>query len=70
MTIREHVTEFFGRPVVPFQPGEPIDPGSAPRISLDYDAQQEGKRIADVLDALLDTPGSVHLEALVVGPWD
>ena len=70
MTISEHVTDFYGKPVIPFQPGEPIDAANALRIAIDYDEQQEGKRLSDLLEALLDTPGSVHIEALVVGPWD
>ncbi|WP_394846043.1 STM4015 family protein [Pendulispora brunnea] len=70
MTIREHVTDFYGKPVVPFQPGEPLDAANALRIAIDYDEQQEGKKLSDLLEALLDTPGSVHIEALVIGPWD
>ncbi|WP_394835502.1 STM4015 family protein [Pendulispora rubella] len=70
MAIREHVTDFYGKTVVPFQPGEPIDAANALRIAVDYDEQQEGKKVTHLLEALLDTPGSVHIEALIIGPWD
>src|SRR5215203_953055 len=71
MTIGEHITEFMGKGVVDWEPGDPVpDPEVAmPRVSVGWDENDEGKRWTDKLGALLADPASRELTGIVVGPW-
>ena len=46
MAINEHITEFVGRSIEDWGPGDPIaDPGRViPRLSISWDEADEGER--------------------------
>jgi hypothetical protein len=71
MTIEEHITEFVGKRVVDWEPGDPVpDPKDAiPRVSLQWDESEQGKRWTDNLGALLADPASRELTGILIGPW-
>jgi hypothetical protein len=70
MAFYEHLTAFAGMAVVDWNPGSgTIAAGQAPRVSLSYDAAQEGELWGDLFVTLLDHPDIAALEGLVVGAW-
>src|SRR5204862_3130226 len=54
-----------------WEPGSPIpDPRVAiPRISIEWDESEAGKRWTDTLAALLSDPASRELTGIVAGHW-
>lgn len=67
MAFYEHLTKFAGLAVVDWDPSSGvIAPGQAPRISLSYDATQEGELWGDLFVTLLDHPDIASLEGLAV----
>ncbi len=71
MTINAHLTEFFGKPVRDFKPGESFDfRAFAPRLSVDYDAYSEGVTWARRLEELLALPGAGDVTHLVAGSYE
>lgn len=68
--INEHVATFAGLPVVDWEPGTTLAPGTVPRVSLTYDEAEEGQHWVDKFAALLAEPAAATLTGLVVGPWD
>lgn len=70
MAFYEHLSQFAGLSVVDWDPGNSVvSPDQAPRISLSYDAAQEGELWGDLFVSLLDQPNVSALEGLVVGAW-
>lgn len=70
MAFYEHLSQFAGLSVVDWNPGSSVvSPDQAPRISLSYDAAQEGELWGDLFVTLLDQPNVSALEGLVVGAW-
>ena len=71
MAIYEHITEFAGKPVVDWEPGEPLDEPAdvAYRISVSWDESEAGRRWTDKFAGFLDDPASGRVTALIVGPW-
>ena len=49
MAIYEHIAEFAGKPVVDWEPGEPLDEpaDAAYRISVSWDESDKGTRWTD-----------------------
>ncbi|WP_165220088.1 STM4015 family protein [Aquisphaera insulae] len=72
MTIGEHVETFEGLPVHDFDPDEGInDPeGMAYRLSVEYDAAEQGATMTGTLAAFLEDPAAARVEAMVIGPWE
>ncbi len=72
MAIYEHITEFAGKPVVDWEPGEPLDEPAdvAYRISISWDESDQGRHWTDKFAAFLDDPASGRATALIVGPWE
>jgi hypothetical protein len=70
MAFYEHLSQFAGLSVVDWDPGSGVvAAGQAPRISLSYDAVEEGELWGDLFVTLLDQPNVSALEGLVVGAW-
>lgn len=71
MTINEHLTEFAGRRVVLWEPGEPLpDPAEAfCRLALSWDELDNGGSWSQKLARFLADPASRAVEGLVVGVW-
>ncbi|HEY7416266.1 MAG TPA: STM4015 family protein [Ktedonobacteraceae bacterium] len=65
MTINEHKTHFAGKPVIDWNPGDPVpDPATTiPRISTEY----EGNPILGKLEKFLADPASRAITGLVFG---
>src|SRR5262245_53510295 len=57
---------FAGKPVVDFTPDSPLDPAAAPRLRVEYDAEETA---VDLLGHLLAASGADRLQALVIGAW-
>lgn len=72
MGIYEHIAEFAGKPVVDWEPGEPLDEAAdvAYRISVSWDESEAGRRWTDKFASFLDDPASGRVTALIVGPWE
>lgn len=70
MTINQHVTQFAGLPVIDWEPGTALSATTIPRVSLSYEAAEEGGRWVDLFADLLNDPGAATIPGLVVGPWD
>lgn len=72
MAIYEHITEFAGRRVEDWEPGNPLgDPdGVAYRLSISWDESEEELRWTDKFAQFLDDPASGRVAAIVVGPWE
>ncbi|MBV9792035.1 MAG: STM4015 family protein [Chloroflexi bacterium] len=70
MTIGEHATEFAGLPVIDWEPGTSLPANTIPRVSLSYEAAEEGERWVDRFAALLSDPAAASISGLVVGSWD
>ena len=71
MTISNHLSTFVGRPVADFTPGEALPDLSSTALrvkGVDFD-NFESEQLVAVLEALLATPGSDGLEALVLSWW-
>ena len=71
MTIHEHVKEFAGKQVVEWDEERGIaDPErSNYRISLDWDAAEEGQLWTDKFAAFLEDPNAERVTGLIVGNW-
>ena len=71
MGLYEHALEFFGKPVIEWRPGAPIDDpsGSAYRIGLEYDETEAGMTWEGVFNQFLSAPGSGSVTSFVVGVW-
>lgn len=77
MTIDQHLTEFFGKPVKDFTPGEPFDAQAfAPRIAVnsdDYfggDSKKAPNTWGGLLDLWLASPGAAGSTHLVAGAYE
>ncbi|MDD2868485.1 hypothetical protein [Neomegalonema sp.] len=67
MTINAHFTEFFGRPVREFKPGESFDLRTfVPRLSVDYDGVKWARR----LEEFLQLPHAGETTHLVAGTYE
>ncbi len=66
-----HETTFAGRTVQPYDGKTRIEnpEGNAFRLSIDYEAHEEGATFPDLLARFLADPLSQHVSALVVGSW-
>ena len=71
MPLYEHAQEFFGKPVIEWRPGVPIDDPSdtAYRIGLEYDETEAGMTWEGVFNQFLSAPGSGSVTSFVVGVW-
>ena len=72
MTFSENLTEFVGKSVIDWSLGVGIsDPtGTAYRIGVTWEDEEEGLTWTDRFAAFLDTPGSERVSSLIVGAWD
>lgn len=70
MTINEHMTEFAGRDVVQWEPGEAVpNPATVmPRIGLTWE-EEDDAAWTDKFGRYLETPGAGTTTGLVVGQW-
>ena len=70
--VNDHITEFGGMPVEPFEAGNPLkNPrGKMIRIAIDYDEGEEGVKWVDRFAELMDDPKAAEIEGIVVGPWE
>lgn len=64
--INEHATEFAGKPVKDWSPGDAADPQFTYRLMVDY---EDATLWMDKLAAFLDTPGVEQATGLIVGNW-
>ncbi|HEY3227584.1 MAG TPA: hypothetical protein VGJ87_00100 [Roseiflexaceae bacterium] len=70
MTISAHLTTYAGRRVQDWRlDAGPIDPSVYYRVSLAYDEAESGEQWSDRFAELLDHPGAVALEGIIVGAW-
>jgi Leucine Rich repeat len=70
MTIHEHAEVFAGKPVIQWEDDAEFDPAkNAVRITIDYDAADEGKTWAAAFAQFLESPGADKTTALIVGDW-
>ena len=71
MTIGEHITEFAGILVADYDPQVGLDAPSerAYRISVDWEAHEEGKEFSDLFGPLLEEATVGELTALIIGDW-
>jgi hypothetical protein len=70
VTVSEHATEFAGKKVVEWEPDTPFNPANqVPRISVSWDAADEGKRWLDIFTSFLETPHAAKTTALLIGDW-
>lgn len=71
MTISELTTTFGGKPVVDWNPGDNlVNPAETCfRISLSYEAEQEGEEWPDLLSKFLENPEASQVYGIVVGNW-
>ncbi|MFZ2268104.1 MAG: STM4015 family protein [Azonexus sp.] len=69
MTIGDHQSSFFGKPIVDYQKGEPVEAldKQVYRLSLDYDDETP---MAQLLDEFLNSADKAQLDALVIGMWE
>lgn len=68
MTIGSHLKEFHEKPVKDYIHGKPFDVKStAPRLSLDWDAYEKGKKWADLLEEFLMAQDATRTTHLVIG---
>lgn len=72
MTIEEHHTEFAGRRVTLWEPGEPLpDPAEAfCRIAVSWEESDEGGTWLAKFERFLADPASREVGGLVVGAWE
>ncbi|XVJ70973.1 MAG: hypothetical protein HEQ39_16140 [Rhizobacter sp.] len=68
MTISDRTETFFGKTVVDYESGKPVQssPNMVYRLSLDYDAEQS---MPELLEEFLGAVDKSSLEALVIGAW-
>ena len=71
MALYEHIQQSFGKPVIEWRPGVPInDPsGTAYRIRLEYDEAEAGVTWEERFNEFLSLPGSSSVTSIVVGVW-
>jgi hypothetical protein len=71
VTIGEHVERFGGLSVVTYSPeGGVASPRSnAFRLSLDWEAFDEGQKFSDLFSAFVSDPACVEVAALIIGDW-
>jgi hypothetical protein len=65
-----NLESFGGYPVEEWQKDSVFDPKIAYRLTLDYDASEQGAEWSDMLNDFLDALDPSQVKALVVGPWD
>lgn len=69
MTINNHESKFFNKPIVDYKPGEAVDVAhNVYRIGFEYD--DEGQPLEALLDAFLQQVDKSRLDALVIGLWN
>jgi hypothetical protein len=71
MPIDEKLTEFAGLPIADYDPEVGLEaPGKfAYRISVNWEAHEQGKDFSDLFAPLVEDPGVHDLTALVIGDW-
>jgi hypothetical protein len=70
VAIYEHLTHFADRAVVDWDPEQPVlAAGRAVRVSLSYEAGEQGELWSDQFAALLAHADAPSVEGLVVGAW-
>src|SRR5687767_6942519 len=72
MTIEEHLTEFAGKRVTLWEPGEALpDPAEAfCRIAVSWDEADGGGTWLAKFERFLADPASREVQGLVVGAWE
>lgn len=70
--INENLTEFYGKPVVDYTPGEALANASATayRVRLSWEDFKNNESLSGRLTTLFADPSAGELEALVLGLWD
>ena len=71
MTIGSHESYFAGLPTRRFNSQEGIrnPEGEVYRLTLDYDDQDDGLTMSDLLTDFLEDPGAAKVKALIMGMW-
>lgn len=71
MTIGEHITKFGGLPVVEYSRETELPTTVLPavRLSLDWDAVNNGETFTDLIASLLDHPSCPEIRAMIIGDW-
>lgn len=68
MTIGSHLKEFYGKPAELYEHGKPFNiHTTAPRLSLDWEAYEKGKKWADLLADFLMVQDAAETTHLIVG---
>jgi hypothetical protein len=66
--ISSHLTHFAGKPVVDFDPDEPLVPeDNAYRVRLGWEDYDTGRTLVEVIEELVAAEGSDQIDALVIG---
>jgi hypothetical protein len=66
VAIYENLTQFAGKNVVDWEPGEPVVTKQVYRLRIGYEDESTW---GDKFAAFLDDPGCAKVEALVIGDW-
>lgn len=69
MTISDHQSTFFGKPIVDYQKGKPIEALDTQvyRLAVEYD---DKTTMAQLLGSFLDATDKSRLDALAIGMWN
>jgi hypothetical protein len=70
MAIYEHATKFASQPVVDWDPAQSNPDATTYRISLSYDAAEQGEHWLDRFATFLDTVATNTVAGLVIGAWE
>ena len=71
MTISQSLQTFAGRKIDEFDQEKGIrDVSNAIRLSVGWDASEEGATLSGLFEKLLADPQAEKIEALVIGPWE
>ncbi len=72
MTINAHLTTFLNKKIEEYSPETGIgDPGQIVyRISIDYDDQESGIKVTDILDQFANDPKAGQVQELIIGAFD
>ncbi|WP_428240941.1 STM4015 family protein [Gynuella sp.] len=69
MTISAHIQSFHQLPVQEFESGQ-INPATAIRLSIDWEAYEAGEKMINKLTELTRLPQCSDIKALVIGEWE
>lgn len=72
MAISEHAHEFAGKPIVDWEPEQPLADATntLPRLSITYSENEKKLTWPDKFSTFLDHPDASQVTGLVIGAWD